>query len=51
MERHAGEHVVLDVILHLPVEEPRQVAQADAARTQPVVRHVRHEAGVLGAGA
>jgi hypothetical protein len=40
--------VVLDVVVHVPVEEPVEAAHRDRAGIQPVVQHVLAHPGVLG---
>jgi hypothetical protein len=47
-ERHGREHVVLDVILHVPVEERRQPRAGERAAAEPVIGHVRRHAVMLG---
>ena len=46
--RHHREHVVLDVVVHVPVQEPVDPAHLHRAGVQPVVEHVLAEPGVLG---
>ena len=48
VERHAGVHVVLDVVVHVPVEEAGHRSQQDRAAAPAEVRHVRAQPGVLG---
>jgi len=47
-ERHGGEHVVLDVILHVPIEKRRQPRAGERAAAEAVIGHVRRHAVVLG---
>jgi hypothetical protein len=46
--RDHREHVVLDVVVHVPVQEPVDHAHLHRAGVQPVVEHVLAHAGVLG---
>ena len=46
--RHAGVHVVFDVVIHVPVEEAEERIQDDRAGAEPKVWHVVLQADVLG---
>ena len=48
VERHHGEHVVLDVIVHVPIDEPAQRIHVDRAAVEPMVGDVVGKTAVLG---
>ena len=48
--RHRREEVVLEVVVHVQVEEPQHRVHVHGARVQPVVEDVLAQAGVLGRG-
>ena len=45
---HGREHVVLDVVVHVRVQEPEDGVHVHGAGVEPVVQHVLSEPGVLG---
>ena len=47
MVRHQREHVVLDVVIHVPVEIPVDRVHVDRAAIEPVVENVFGQSGVL----
>jgi hypothetical protein len=48
VEWHWREHVVLDVILHVPIKEPNERAAGVGAAAEPEIRRVGHHSDVLG---
>ena len=48
---NGGKHVVLDVILHIPVEKSGEPAAGVSAAAEAKIRRVRREADVLGRAA
>ena len=47
---HQGEHVVLDVIVHVPIQEAVDAVHIDRPAVEPMIEHILGEAGVLGVG-
>ena len=47
IERDGGKHVVLDMMLHVPVEKRGQPAAGEGAAAKAMVRHVGRKAVVL----
>ena len=48
VERHSGEHVVLHMILHVPIEEADKAVAGECAATEPEIRRIGHHAKMLG---
>ena len=48
MVGHQWEHVMFDVIVHVPVDEPADRVHMDRAAVEPVIENVFRETGVLG---
>ena len=46
-ERDGREHVMFDVVMHIPVEEGRQPRASKRAATEPKVRRIRRETEML----
>ena len=46
--RHQREHVVLDVVVHVPVEKPVDRIHVHRAAVEPMIEHVLRQPGMLG---
>ncbi len=45
---HHGEHVVLYMVVHVPIQEAHHRVQVNGPAVQPMVEHILGKSGVLG---
>ena len=48
MVRHQGKHVMLNVVVHIPIEEAIQPIRQESPRIQTMIEHIFRQSGVLG---
>ena len=48
MVRHQGEHVVLNVVVHIPIQEAIQSIRQEGPRVQTMIEHIFRQSGMLG---